>query len=227
MSQQPETGLRVRRTRKLLREALVELIEEQGFEKATVSQITERAMVSRAAFYRAYRDKYQLAEQVFEEAVAELIGDFSHEPGAVTPQQRWTSFFAHIADYERFYRALLSRNGGAWFARRMRDTLAKEIGRHLGHGDEAMGRDDLTPALVAAMYTELITWWLEHGRPWTAQRMAAHTTALTQAVVMETTSWPSHSSPESRKGSSSKPSSSPAGSASSAARTTRRARPSG
>jgi AcrR family transcriptional regulator len=53
----------VRRTRRLLREALVELIEEQGFEKTTVSQITERAMVSRAAFYRAYRDKYQLAEQ--------------------------------------------------------------------------------------------------------------------------------------------------------------------
>ncbi|MEY9876839.1 AcrR family transcriptional regulator [Streptacidiphilus sp. MAP12-33] len=199
-------GVRVRRTKRLLREALVELIEEQGFEKATVSQITERALISRAAFYRAYRDKYQLAEQVFEEAVAELIGGFSHEdPEGGSPQRRWTAFFAHIAGYERFYRAMLGRNGGGWFARRMRDTLALEIARHLG-AEQGPGRDDPTPALVAAMYTELITWWLEQSRPWSAQRMAAHTSALTQTVVRETTSWPGshgkaradHSSPESR-----------------------------
>jgi AcrR family transcriptional regulator len=49
-------NLRVRRTQKLLREALVELIEERNFESLTIGEITERAMISRAAFYRNYQD---------------------------------------------------------------------------------------------------------------------------------------------------------------------------
>ena len=55
---QPAGNVRVRRTQKLLREALIELIEERGFEALTIGEITERAMVSRAAFYRNYQDKY-------------------------------------------------------------------------------------------------------------------------------------------------------------------------
>ncbi len=42
--------LRVRRTQKLLREALIALIEERSFDAITVGEIAERAMVSRAAF---------------------------------------------------------------------------------------------------------------------------------------------------------------------------------
>ena len=79
MSQQ-EKGLRLRRTQKLLREALIELIEEQGFEALTVGEITERAMVSRAAFYRNYQDKYALVEQIFEEAMQALFTAIA-EPG--------------------------------------------------------------------------------------------------------------------------------------------------
>ncbi|GAA5038009.1 hypothetical protein GCM10023317_93250 [Actinopolymorpha pittospori] len=71
---------RVRRTRTLLRQALVELIEEHGFERLTVGQITERAMVSRAAFYRNYRDKYQLVEQIFDDAMAGLLGTMTDAP---------------------------------------------------------------------------------------------------------------------------------------------------
>jgi AraC-like DNA-binding protein len=54
---QNSDDLRVRRTRKLLREALIELIGERSFDTITVGDISQRAMVSRAAFYRHYQDK--------------------------------------------------------------------------------------------------------------------------------------------------------------------------
>src|SRR5262249_4320434 len=62
MSQQGK-DVRLRRTQKLLRDALVELIDERGFDAITIGELTERAMVSRAAFYRNYQDKYALVEQ--------------------------------------------------------------------------------------------------------------------------------------------------------------------
>ncbi len=71
-------NLRVRRTQKLLREALIALIEERGFDALTVGEITERAMVSWAAFYRNYQDKYDLVEQIFDEALHTLISAFGN-----------------------------------------------------------------------------------------------------------------------------------------------------
>src|SRR5512140_3815474 len=105
---QPTSNLRVRRTQKLLREALIELIEERGFDALTVGEITERAMVSRAAFYRNYQDKYDLVEQIFTEAIHALFNAVS-EPGTVHSPEIWVKFFEHIAEYERLYRALLGR----------------------------------------------------------------------------------------------------------------------
>src|SRR5215831_12508530 len=117
MTQQGK-NLRLRRTQKLLREALIELIEERGFEALTVGELTERAMVSRAAFYRNYQDKYDLVEQIFVEAMNALLSAVG-EIGTDHPPEVWVTFFEHIAEYARLYRALLGIKGSPWFARKM------------------------------------------------------------------------------------------------------------
>src|SRR5258707_10208970 len=99
---QPVSNVRVRRTQKLLREALIELIEERGFDALTIGELTSRAMVSRAAFYRNYQDKYDLVEQIFEEIINTLQGSIAAHSGADShPPQVWVKFFEHIAEYER------------------------------------------------------------------------------------------------------------------------------
>jgi len=193
---QPESNLRVRRMQKLLREALIELIEERGFEALTIGEITERAMVSRAAFYRHYQDKYDLVEQIFEEAMSALLGAVG-ELGQEHPADIWVKFFEHIALYERLYRALLGRKGSPWFVRKMRTSLAgliKERGR-LPHGPDASARsthpfsDEFVPDLVSAMFVEAITWWLEHGRPYTPKEIATRAALLASALFKEASTW--------------------------------------
>src|SRR5919197_3655123 len=128
MSQQRK-NVRLRRTQKLLREALIELIEERSFDSLTIGELTERAMVSRAAFYRNYQDKYDLVEQIFEEAMSALFaatGDLGREH----PPEVWVEFFEHIAEYERLYRALLGKKGSPWFAMKMRASLADMVNLH-------------------------------------------------------------------------------------------------
>lgn len=176
MSREKE-NVRVRRTRTLLRQALVELIEEHGFERLTVAQITERAMVSRAAFYRNYRDKYQLVEQIFDEAMGELLGTMTDEPD--TPAlERWTAFFEHIDHYHRLYGALLGSNGSTWFARRMHVALADMTARHL-----PQSRGDLFPTLLGGMFLQSIVWWLGTGRQIPARQIATRTAGLASALI--------------------------------------------
>jgi AcrR family transcriptional regulator len=54
---------RVRRTRKLLIDAFVELLAEKSFEAITVQDIAARSTVNRATFYSHFLDKYDLFAQ--------------------------------------------------------------------------------------------------------------------------------------------------------------------
>src|SRR6266508_4028131 len=128
---QPAKNVRLKRTQKLLREALIELIEERGFDSLTIGELTARAMVSRAAFYRNYRDKYDLVEQIFDEAMGALLSS-GGELGREHPAEIWVTFFEHIAQYDRLYRALLGEQGSCWFARKMRASFAGLI-KERGH----------------------------------------------------------------------------------------------
>lgn len=149
------SDLRVRRTRKLLREALIALIEERGFDTITIGELASRAMVSRAAFYRYYQDKYDLAEQLFEETIHALVNNFdlprhkllrnsAPEPTSefwmqlleqlahsVSPPEPWVRLFEHVAEHERLYRALLGKKGSSWFGTKMRTYLAEVISERL------------------------------------------------------------------------------------------------
>lgn len=193
---QSVNNLRVRRTQKLLREALIELIEERGFEALTVGEITRRAMVSRAAFYRQYQDKYDLVEQIFEEAMSDLLNAVG-ELGRDHPAEVWVKFFEHIAQYDRLYRALLGSKGSPWFVRKMRASLAdviKERG-YLPHGPDAGARpvhtfsDDFVPHLVSTMFVEAITWWLEQGQPYPPREIATRSALLAAALFKEASTW--------------------------------------
>ncbi len=196
MTQQGK-NLRLRRTQKLLREALIELIEERGFEALTIGELTSRAMVSRAAFYRMYQDKYDLVEQIFEEAISALLSAVG-ELGPEHPAEVWVTFFEHIAHYERLYRALLGKKGSPWFVRKMRASLAglvKERG-HLPHRPDANTAhlihtfsDEFVPDLVSAMFVEAITWWLEHGRPYPPREIATRSSLLASALFKEASTW--------------------------------------
>lgn len=193
---QAVSNLRVRRTQKLLREALIDLIEEQGFEALSIGELTARAMVSRAAFYRNYKDKYDLVEQIFEEAISALWNAVE-ELGQEHPAEIWVTFFEHIGQFERLYRALLGRQGSPWFVMKMRASLAglvKERGR-LSHGPGASARpvhafsDEFVPDLVSAMFVEAITWWLEHDRPYTPKEIATRSARLASALFKEAHTW--------------------------------------
>lgn len=63
---------RVQRTRRHLREALMQLILERGYDAVTIEDITERADLGRTTFYLHYRDKEELLLESIEATAQEL-----------------------------------------------------------------------------------------------------------------------------------------------------------
>jgi AcrR family transcriptional regulator len=160
-------------------------------------------MVSRAAFYRNYQDKFDLVEQIFAEAQRALFSAVD-ELGRDHPAEVWVGFFGHIAAYDQLYRALLGSKGSPWFARKMRATLEEllqEQGRHQSRQARQPAAsstaaahtlalaESFVPSAVAAMFVEAITWWLDHHQPYSPKEMATRTSLLAAALFREAIGW--------------------------------------
>ena len=73
---------RVQRTRKLLQNAFIELMQEKGFSAISIQDIAERATVNRGTFYTHFVDKYALLDSLireqFQQALAGKLPSTSH-----------------------------------------------------------------------------------------------------------------------------------------------------
>lgn len=63
--------LRIRKTRKKLKQAMVDLMAQKPFEHISVTELCKAASVSRITFYTYYSDKYELADEYFRDLAGE------------------------------------------------------------------------------------------------------------------------------------------------------------
>lgn len=105
------TDLRVQKTQHQIKEALLELLEEQPFDSITVSRISERAMISRSTFYDHYPDKYTLLEHMYDEIEEQLIAitdAYFSEKGSDYRMELAGKILRYVLDNARLFRILLS-----------------------------------------------------------------------------------------------------------------------
>ncbi|MFC6649385.1 TetR/AcrR family transcriptional regulator [Paenibacillus rhizoplanae] len=67
MVHRQEKDPRVIRTKKLIQDALMTLVQKKDFDDITVKDISEKATINRATFYAHYVDKYVLLDDMISE----------------------------------------------------------------------------------------------------------------------------------------------------------------
>jgi len=178
-----KVDLRVRRTRKLLRDALVQLMEQQRFETITVQAITDQAMINRATFYRHYQDKYDLLEHCMDDVVEELMQQIRPpvQEGTVagmdTPQHNFQLLFEHVREHAAFYRVMLGSAEVGGFTQRIR-SLLEEI--TMQRYQEIMAVNPAQPlmqpefvmAYTSAAHIGAVSWWVNNDMPRSPAKMA-------------------------------------------------------
>lgn len=75
MPREREVDPRVIRTKKLIQDALMTLVQEKDFEEITVKDISEQATINRATFYAHYVDKFALLDEMIAEAFDSCVDD--------------------------------------------------------------------------------------------------------------------------------------------------------
>lgn len=67
-----KTDRRVKYTKAILKEALVELLKERNISKISVTALCEEADVNRSTFYAHYTDQFDLLRQIEDEVISNL-----------------------------------------------------------------------------------------------------------------------------------------------------------
>ncbi len=179
---------RVRRTRQLLHDALIELIPEKGYNDITIQDITDRATLNRATFYLHYRDKHDLLLQTTENLMNELKAEYgdivvtevglSHEATLHTNIKT----FEHFQRYADFYQAMLGFRGSIDFALHLQETLQTLTTSRFKSAFGTLPEEPVPTEIVfryaSSAQVGIIHWWLENDMPFTPDEMAVMSVEL-------------------------------------------------
>jgi hypothetical protein len=154
----PATDRRVQRSRRLLKQALLDLVLEKHYDDITVQDVLERADIGRSTFYSHFRNKDELL--MGDLPSLEWLGD--PEPPALLPSM--VPLFAHFADNYHLFKALAGTTG----VQVMLGTLTRAFTADWTRRLEAAGRGDGAGSearFLAGGFIELASWWLHAEMP--------------------------------------------------------------
>jgi AcrR family transcriptional regulator len=165
-----KTDRRVRRTRELLRNALLAAIVEKGYERVTVQDIIDRADVGRSTFYAHFRDK----EDLLYSGLDELWTAF--DPAAQDPNWSPTlKVFEHFHESREVWQAMVGRRGAEAFIRHLHRLLADLLRNHLRtrapQGQTQVPLDAVVEFATSTLIGLGARWWLEQDTPLSPKEM--------------------------------------------------------
>jgi AcrR family transcriptional regulator len=134
---------RVQKTRKLLLEALMELVAEKGYEAVTIREILDKANVGRSTFYAHFQDKDQLLHSILERLdelfeqhkkllleAAKNIEKAGH-PNLTPGLSPTLNLFQFVGQNHRFFKAILRNRGYGIFAKPVYEYVFAHVHRML------------------------------------------------------------------------------------------------
>jgi AcrR family transcriptional regulator len=174
----PETeDRRAARTRRLLKQALMDLMHSMRFEDITVQHIIDRADVGRSTFYAHYADKDELVKEFFEEMLETITR-------GVKPEEEGKDTSFPLAGMFRHLQSQLSAHG-VWRSDRGRDYLfsvgqaywnrriERELRARLGKRGAPRVPVPVVAQMVTGAATALVNWWLKNKMPYSPEEMQA------------------------------------------------------
>ncbi len=132
---------RALRTKKLIRNALSELIEEKGYNNISITDITTKADINRGTFYLHYVDKYDLLEKIENEVIEELqesinntrnidavSTEFVNNLNSVDkPMPFMINIFEYIKENSKFMKAILGPKGDPKFHMKIKELIETSL----------------------------------------------------------------------------------------------------
>lgn len=169
---------RFKRTNRLLQEALVQLTLEKGYDEVTIRDLTERADVGYATFFRHFEDKDALLEEVLhgmKDGMKDLLA-----PGWLisNPELGCTMLFQFVQSNYELVKVLLHTTNTMALLKPVQQIALQEVMEQLPSGPEQAIPADISAAFLLSSLIMMIRWWVENDQPYSPEQMGAYSAGL-------------------------------------------------
>jgi AcrR family transcriptional regulator len=185
----PRTDPRILRTRQLLKDAFIDLLQEMDIEKISVNRIAERATINRVTFYLHYKDIPDMLEKMADEMTEDISRILNHAPGNPNATEDdnmsiLVNLLEHIAEHEKFYKVVLASRRIPVFTERLLTLMTEVITARV----DGLGSDSFIAS--AGIQKDIAIWygssaligtivaWLRKDMPYTPVYLAKQFTLL-------------------------------------------------
>lgn len=159
---------RVKRTRRMLRDALVSLILEKDFSSISIKDITERAETAYITFFRHYESLDQLLMEVLDEGLAELmthIETLAKQSDTSALETEGRLIFEYIEQKADLFHILLKSQSVARVRRKVVRNISAVFQKSCVPLERLSNQTTIAIASnhIATSLLSLIEWWLENN----------------------------------------------------------------
>ena len=112
---------RIRLTKKLLTDALLEMLQEQPIHSISIRELCEKAGINRTTFYHHYGSQYDLLNDIASRFLARITDHLAEADAdsQESVQERVTLVFQYLEDNLSLSRLLLNSNADPSFAEKL------------------------------------------------------------------------------------------------------------
>jgi len=176
---------RIIRTRQLIKDAFIDLLQEMDLNKITVNRIAERATVNRVTFYLHYRDIQDMMENMAKE-MGEKLGlimrdSTTYKSIEETDSVKLLNLLEHIAENAKFYKVVLASTKTPIFTEQLLKIITETITKRR-EVDSLHIKTDIQKDIIiwygsSALIGTIIS-WLRNDMPYTPQYLAKQLSLL-------------------------------------------------
>jgi AcrR family transcriptional regulator len=181
---------RAQRTRQLLRRALLQLIDENGYDAVTIQDITDRANLGRTTFYLHYQSKDDLLLDHHAEFANKLILERLSYDQIVSdePPEGLVTFLQMMMDGKKIYFAIAHGKDADIIRRSIRQRMIENLRESLRAAfpniTPSAPEDALTQYIVGAQWS-LIDWWISTRTGYNSAEIAVMIHRLQRAAIQD------------------------------------------
>lgn len=154
---------RFQKTDQLLMMSLVELLQEKSFEKITINDLCNQAIVGRSTFYHHFDDKYALLDKLINDYTAKFQSLIDQREPKITSDNFLIYLYEELFQDRSTWLTLLSiKNIDNNLEFQLKEILKKASQNLLTNIDSSLPEDFLTE-LYAINALNAISWTLKNG----------------------------------------------------------------
>lgn len=164
-----ENDLRVQRTRRLLQQALIDLVISNGYEAVTIREITRLAQVGYKTFFRHYANKDALLQSIVDTFLEEFQEVRLAPATANATKQNTLAVLRFTQTHAPLIQAIFQSSAADQLLEPIM-TFAQQEGQSF-FGDSDIP-DEIVAHHFATSMMSFLQWWVTNGLPYSVEEMA-------------------------------------------------------